>query len=110
MSERHRCSIAQPPGCRAGRRRWWSSWRSPLAGLPALLAGWSIVNWLLVAVVVFLVALPLWSRVVEGRRAAVDRLVTALVWVAFAVALVPAGLAAVGRAQQRAAGDQRATS
>ena len=32
---------------------------------------------------------PLWSRVVEGRRGATDRLVTALVWAAFALALVP---------------------
>src|SRR4249919_428965 len=60
-----------------------------LAGLPAILSGWSIVNWLLVAVVVYLVAMPLWSRVVEGKRAAVDRLVTSLVWVSFAVAMAP---------------------
>ena len=37
-----------------------------LAGLPAILSGWSIVGWLIVAVVVFLVAMPVWSRVVEG--------------------------------------------
>ena len=47
------------------------------------------MNWLLVAIVVYLVAMPLWSRVVEGKRAAVDRLVTALVWVSFAVAMAP---------------------
>ncbi len=41
------------------------------------------------AVVVFLVALPLWSRAVEGARAAADRLATSLVWGAFLVALVP---------------------
>jgi phosphate transport system permease protein len=39
--------------------------------------------------VVFLVAMPAWSRVVEGRRAAVDRLVTALIWTAFAIAVSP---------------------
>jgi phosphate transport system permease protein len=60
-----------------------------LAGLPALLAGWSIVQWLAVAVVVFLVALPGWSRLVEGRRAAVDRFVTALMWSAFVIAVAP---------------------
>jgi phosphate transport system permease protein len=60
-----------------------------VAGLPAILSGWSIVGWLLAAVVVFLVAMPLWSRAVEGRRAAVDRLVTTLVWVSFAVAMAP---------------------
>jgi phosphate transport system permease protein len=42
-----------------------------------------------VAVVFYAVALPLWSRIVEGGRAAKDRLVTTLVWAAFAVALVP---------------------
>ena len=60
-----------------------------LAALPALLAGWSITQWLLLALVVFLVAMPGWSRLVEGRRAAVDRFVTALVWSAFALAVAP---------------------
>ena len=53
-----------------------------VAGLPAILAGLERrASGCSVAVVVFLVACPLWSRVVEGRRAAVDRLVTSLVWV-----------------------------
>jgi phosphate transport system permease protein len=60
-----------------------------VAGLPALLAGWGPAAWLSLSVVVFLVAMPLWSRLVEGRRAAVDRLVTGLIWTAFAIALSP---------------------
>jgi phosphate transport system permease protein len=60
-----------------------------LAGLPALLAGWSIAGWLALAVVVYLVGMPGWSRLVEGQRAAVDRFVTGLIWAAFAVALIP---------------------
>jgi phosphate transport system permease protein len=60
-----------------------------VAGLPALLGGWGPTGWLSLAVVVFLVAMPLWSRLVEGPRAAVDRLVTGLIWAAFAVALSP---------------------
>jgi phosphate transport system permease protein len=60
-----------------------------LAGLPALLAGWGLVPWLLAALVVFLVAMPMWSRLVEGRRAAVDRFVTALVWASFVFAVSP---------------------
>jgi phosphate transport system permease protein len=60
-----------------------------LAGLPAILAGWSIVLWLLAALVVFLVAMPLWSRLVEGRRAAMDRFVTTLVWTSFIFAVSP---------------------
>jgi phosphate transport system permease protein len=60
-----------------------------LAGLPALLAGWGPLKWVAAAMVVFLVAMPAWSRVVEGRRAAVDRLVTGLIWTAFAIAVSP---------------------
>src|SRR5262245_17553465 len=60
-----------------------------LAGLPALLGGWSLFLWLALAVVVFLIALPGWSYLVEGRRAAVDRFVTGLMWSAFALAVAP---------------------
>jgi phosphate transport system permease protein len=59
------------------------------AGLPALLGGWGVVSWVVAGTVVFLLAMPAWSRVVEGRRAAVDRLVTALIWTAFALAVAP---------------------
>ncbi len=37
----------------------------------------------------FGVALPVWSLLVENKRAATDRLVSTLVWVAFALALLP---------------------
>jgi phosphate transport system permease protein len=60
-----------------------------VVGLPALLASWGLTLWLFLSVVVFLLAMPLWSRLVEGSRAAVDRLVTSLIWTAFAVALSP---------------------
>jgi phosphate transport system permease protein len=60
-----------------------------VAGLPALLAGWGPVRWVVAATVVFLVAMPLWSRLVEGRRSAVDRLATGLIWTAFALAVSP---------------------
>ena len=60
-----------------------------VAGLPALLVGWGPITWLVVAVVVFLIAMPSWSQLVEGRRAAVDRLVTGLIWTAFAIAISP---------------------
>ena len=59
------------------------------AGLLTLTLGWGPVAWATLAVVLLLVALPLWTRAVEGSRAAKDRLVTSLVWVAFAIALVP---------------------
>jgi phosphate transport system permease protein len=59
------------------------------AGLPAMLLGWNLAAWLVVSVVLFLVALPGWSLVVENRRSAVDRLMTGLVWSAFGVAVLP---------------------
>jgi phosphate transport system permease protein len=59
------------------------------AGLVVLLSGWGVVAWLVLAYVAFLVTLPSWSAAVEGRRAATDRLMTALVWTAFVVAVVP---------------------
>ncbi len=59
------------------------------AGLLGLLLGWGPVAVVVVAVPVFLVALPAWSAVVENRRAAVDRLVTGLIWTAFGIACVP---------------------
>jgi phosphate transport system permease protein len=60
-----------------------------LAALLALTLDWSVAGWALLAVVVYVVALPAWSRLVENSRTALDRLVTTLVWAAFAIALVP---------------------
>jgi len=59
------------------------------SGLLALLLGWGPVAIVVVALLVYLVVLPTWSRVVENRRSAVDRFVTALVWVALGLAFVP---------------------
>ena len=60
-----------------------------VGALLMLLLGWSLPGGVTVAVVTFLVALPLWSRVVEGHRKAVDRLVTGLIWSAFGLAMLP---------------------
>ncbi len=72
----------------------WAPWlvavvAAAAATLVVLTLGWGPVGWLLLAVLVFLVALPLWSGVVENARAAKDRAVGALVWVAFGIALLP---------------------
>ncbi|WP_028660412.1 phosphate ABC transporter permease PstA [Nocardioides insulae] len=40
-------------------------------------------------ILAFLIAMPLWATLVEGRRAGVDRAVTAMVWSAFGVILIP---------------------
>jgi phosphate transport system permease protein len=79
------------------RRPRLPRWAPILAGvlsltaavLVALLLGWGPVATAIVAGVLFLMVLPGWSRTVEGARAAKDRLVTALVWVALGIALVP---------------------
>jgi phosphate transport system permease protein len=57
--------------------------------LVSVLLGGGVVVALILAVLVYLVALPLWSRVVENARAAVDRFVASLVWVSLALALIP---------------------
>ena len=60
-----------------------------LAGLLGLLLSWGYVGIAVVAVIVYCIALPGWSAVVENTRAAVDRLVTTLIWTAFGVAVIP---------------------
>ena len=50
------------------------------SGILALLLHWGAVAWAIVAALGYLVALPAWSRAIENRRAAKDRLVTSLVW------------------------------
>ena len=59
------------------------------AGITVLTLGWGLPAWVLLTTLLYLVALPLWSARVEKGRAAKDRFVTALVWVAFGIALVP---------------------
>jgi phosphate transport system permease protein len=72
----------------------WAPWlvaavAASTCAIVALLLGWSIAGWAVTSVLLYAVVLPSWSRVVENGRAAKDRLVTTLVWSAFAVALVP---------------------
>jgi phosphate transport system permease protein len=59
------------------------------SGLLALLAGWGITAFVVLAALIFVAGYPLWSLSVEGRRGATDRLMTALVWTAFGVAVIP---------------------
>ncbi len=59
------------------------------SGLLALLAGWGIAAFVVLAALLYLVGLPLWSLSIEGRRGATDRLMTSLVWTTFGVAVVP---------------------
>ena len=59
------------------------------AALIGLSLGWGIAPILVIAALIYLVGLTTWSRLVENARAATDRLVTSLVWVALALALTP---------------------
>src|ERR1700712_1456766 len=59
------------------------------SGLIGLLLNWGVVAIVVVALLLYLVALPVWSRLVENRRSAIDRFVTALIWVALGLAFVP---------------------
>src|SRR3546814_5199292 len=61
----------------------------PAAGIVRLPLGACLIAWAIVAVLLFSAVLPVLAMVVEGRRAAADRLATSLVWTAFLVALVP---------------------
>lgn len=59
------------------------------AGFPTIVAGWSMAGWVVAALALFVTLLAVWSLLVESRRAAVDRMVTCLVWVATLAAAAP---------------------
>ena len=93
--------VTEPPAARTGhlpltrpRLPRWAPWlvaavAAAASALAALSLGWGLLGWAALAVVVYGVALPLWSLAVESSRAAKDRLVGTLVWVAFALAMLP---------------------
>lgn len=60
-----------------------------IALLLKLLLGWNWAAAAIVAGLINMVLLPLWSAVTEGRRRATDRLVTTLIWSAFVTVCVP---------------------
>jgi phosphate transport system permease protein len=59
-----------------------------LGALAWILLGGAFVAGL-TALVAYLVILPLWALMVDGKRSAVDHLTTGLIWSAFLVAVVP---------------------
>lgn len=54
-----------------------------------LVLGMGLVGSVILGAIAFLAVLPVWSLVIEGRRAATDRLMTGLIWTSFGVAVVP---------------------
>ena len=59
-----------------------------VAGVFALV-GFNLVGWLVVSAIVYLIAVAVFSALVENRRKAVDRFVRGLVVIAFLLALIP---------------------
>lgn len=95
--------IAPPssgPGINNGRLAKWMPWAllgaSVVVFLPVFLMlaqssgeDLNVAGWLITAAVVYLVLIFTVSAIVEGRRKAVDRLVTGIVTSAFLIAMVP---------------------
>jgi phosphate transport system permease protein len=59
------------------------------SALIGITMGWSLAGIAAFAIALHLVGITLWSRTVENARAATDRLITSLVWVALLIALIP---------------------
>ncbi|GAA2387558.1 phosphate ABC transporter permease PstA [Streptomyces glaucosporus] len=91
-------SVATPPPGRTLKQPRLPRWAPAALALGSAGAGIGIglaagldsrVQWGLIAAIVYVVATYVLASAVEGRRQAVDRLVTSLVWVSFLVAVVP---------------------
>jgi phosphate transport system permease protein len=54
-----------------------------------ILIGFNVVGWLVVSAIVYLVAIGVFSSIVENRRRATDRVVRGIVVVAFLLAFIP---------------------
>jgi phosphate transport system permease protein len=59
------------------------------SAIVGLALGWNVTGIVALAIVLHLIGLTLWSRAIENARAATDRLVTSLVWVALLIAMIP---------------------
>lgn len=84
--------VEQVPLTQASLPRWAPTLVAVVAvALGALLwlTGRPLAGGVALAFLLGVALLPLWSLMVEGRRGAVDRLTTALVWSSFLVACIP---------------------
>jgi phosphate transport system permease protein len=59
------------------------------AGLLAILSSFTLVGWLVLSAVIYIVVIGVLSTVVENRRKATDRVIRGLVTVAFLLAMAP---------------------
>ncbi len=60
-----------------------------ISGLALLLLGFSVVGWLVISAILYLVGVAVFSSIVENRRKATDRVVRGIVVVAFLLAFIP---------------------
>ncbi|GAA1476893.1 phosphate ABC transporter permease PstA [Nocardioides aestuarii] len=72
----------------------WAPWlvlgaSLAVGALLMLLVGFGPFGAAVVAGLVYFFALPAWSRVVEGPRKSTDRLMSAMIWSAFIIAMIP---------------------
>lgn len=92
--------VASGNSLTSGRIPTWGPWAvlagsaalsGALFGIMSLAPGGSfnIAGWAVLAAVVYLVLITVTSTLIEGRRKGVDRLVTGVVVIAFAIAMVP---------------------
>lgn len=79
----------RPPGNLPSRAAWIVLGGVVVAALLLLLTGVNPALLVVGALVVNVAGIYLWSRLVEGRRAAKDRMVTAIVASSFAIAMIP---------------------
>ncbi|MDW4571493.1 phosphate ABC transporter permease PstA [Microbacterium sp. M3] len=93
-------SHRETPRLTSGRLPKWAPWgilavsaavSAAVFAIPTLGSGesFNLAGWAVVGAVLYLVLITLISALVEGRRKAVDRLVTGVVTIAFGVAMVP---------------------
>jgi phosphate transport system permease protein len=60
-----------------------------ISGLALLLMGFTVVGWLVISAILYLVGVGVFSSIVENRRKATDRVVRGIVVVAFLLAFIP---------------------
>lgn len=92
--------LRETPRLTSGRLAPWAPWAilgasfaisAVLFAIPSLGSGdaFNIAGWAIAGAALYLVLITVISTLVEGRRKAVDRLVTGVVTLAFAIAMVP---------------------
>jgi phosphate transport system permease protein len=97
---RQQNAASSSPSLTTGRLPGWTPWVLLGASLAVMLAvfgvmaiatgeGLNVAAWLVTGALLYLVLIFVLSAIIEGRRKAVDRLVTGIVTVAFLIAMVP---------------------